>query len=46
MLRFTEVDLQYRLRRAGFLGVRIRRFSGSAGRPGVLLALATRRANN
>lgn len=41
---FTEMDLQYRLRRSGFLGSRIRRFEGEGG--DVLLALAVRRAHN
>lgn len=42
--RFTETELQYRLRRAGFRGVRMRRLaSGVAER---LLAVATRRASN
>lgn len=43
-IRFTEMDLQYRLRRSGFLGARIRRYSGEGG--DVLLALAVRRAHN
>jgi SAM-dependent methyltransferase len=45
-LRFSEVDLQYRLRRAGFRSVRIRRIAAAAGRGPLLLAVATRRANN
>jgi len=45
-LRFLETELQYRLRRAGFLGLRIRRFEGDDTRPGALLARASRRANN
>lgn len=43
---FTETDLQYRLRKAGFAGVRFRRFAGSAARPDMLLAMAVRRGNN
>lgn len=45
-LRFSEVDLQYRLRRAGFRAVRIKRIPASAGRGSLLLCVATRRANN
>ena len=45
-LRFTEVDLRYRLALAGFRGVRFRRFDGSVGRTPVILAVARRRANN
>ncbi len=41
---FTEMDLQYRLRRSGFLGARIRRFEGEGA--DALLALAVRRAHN
>ena len=44
--RFHEIELQYRLRRAGFQGVRIRRFAECEERPESLLALAVRRANN
>jgi len=44
-LRFTEAELQYRLRRAGFRGLRIRRFPGGPA-PDGLLCLAVRRANN
>lgn len=43
---FTEVDLQYRLRKAGFMGIRLQRFAGDAAGPDVLLAVASRRANN
>lgn len=45
-LCFLETELQYRLRRAGFLGVRIRRFEADDERPGALLARASRRAVN
>lgn len=45
-LVFTEVDLQYRLRRAGFQGVRLKRFGVDRPGPDRLLAVATRRANN
>jgi SAM-dependent methyltransferase len=45
-LRFLETELQYRLRRAGFLGLRIRRFEADDTRPGTLLARASRQANN
>jgi SAM-dependent methyltransferase len=45
-LRFTEVELQYRLRRAGFRGVRLRRFAGPESRPERLLCVASRRASN
>lgn len=44
-LTFTETDLQYRLRRAGYLGMSLRRFEGG-GRGDRLLAVAMRRANN
>ena len=46
MIGFHEIELQYRLRRAGFDGVRIRRFDASQGRPGALLCTAARRADN
>lgn len=39
-LRFQELELQYRLRRAGFRGLRIRRVEPS------LVCMAVRRANN
>lgn len=45
-LRFSEVELQYRLRRAGFRGVRIRRVGAGAFRGDILLAVAARRADN
>ena len=45
-VRFTETDLQYRLRKAGFAGVRLRRFAASATRPEMFLAMGVRRANN
>jgi len=45
-LRFLETELQYRLRRAGFLGLRIRRFEADDTRSGILLARASRQANN
>jgi len=41
-----EVDLQYRLFRTGFQGIRIRRFSADAQQPDMLLCMAIRRANN
>ena len=42
-----EVELQYRMRRAGFRGVRILRLEATAGAdPDRLLCLAVRRANN
>jgi SAM-dependent methyltransferase len=44
--RFHEIELQYRLRRAGYRGVRIRRFHGDDERAETLLCTATRRANN
>lgn len=45
-LRFSEVDLQYRLRRVGFGGVRIRRLPAGCGRAERLLAIAARRGEN
>jgi SAM-dependent methyltransferase len=45
-LSFLETELQYRLRRAGYLGLRIRRFESDDTRPGTLLARASRRAHN
>jgi SAM-dependent methyltransferase len=45
-LSFLETELQYRLRRAGFLGVRIRRFEADDERAGALLARASRHAFN
>lgn len=45
--RFHELELQYRLRKAGFLGVRMRRIGASAEDDGEsLLVLATRRELN
>ncbi len=46
MIGFHEIELQYRLRRAGFDGVRIRRFDAAEGCPGALLFTAARRADN
>lgn len=43
---FHEVELQYRVHRAGFLGLRIRRFAASDDRLGTLLCMAVRRASN
>jgi hypothetical protein len=43
---FHEVELQYRLQRAGFQGIRIRRFSAGRGQSGTILCMAVRRANN
>jgi SAM-dependent methyltransferase len=43
---FTETELQYRLRRAGFRGVRMRRLSAGSDAPERLLSVATRRASN
>ena len=45
-LTFQELELQYRLRQAGFQGIRIRRFPDRSGEPACLLALAVRRACN
>jgi SAM-dependent methyltransferase len=45
-LRFSEVDLQYRLRRAGFRGVRTRRLPAACGRAERLFAIAARRGDN
>lgn len=44
MLRHHEAELQYRLTRAGFQGIRLRRFVASES--DTLLAVATRRALN
>ena len=44
--RLTEMELQYRLARVGFQGVRIERFPFDRSGAGVLLSQATRRANN
>jgi len=41
-----EVELQYRFRRAGFQGVRIRRLTGGGGSESRLLGLAVRRGMN
>jgi SAM-dependent methyltransferase len=46
ILSFHEVELQYRLRRAGFRGVRIRRFDEGRGAPAALLCTGARRADN
>ncbi len=46
MIGFHEIELQYRLRRAGFDGVRIRRFDAEEGCSGALLGTAARRADN
>jgi SAM-dependent methyltransferase len=46
ILGFHEVELQYRLRRAGFRGVRIRRFEDAGDGRGSLLCTAARRADN
>ena len=46
LLRFHEVELQYRMRRAGFRGLRIRRFAGVEPSRDALLCVATRRADN
>jgi hypothetical protein len=43
---FHEVELQYRLRRAGFQGLRLRRFRGEHGEEDVILGMAVRRALN
>ena len=43
-LELHEIELQYRLRRSGFVGVRIRRLDSPHGP--CLLCLAVRRANN
>jgi len=45
-LAFTEAELQYRLRRAEFRGLRIRRFPSRDGAPDGLVCLAVRRAAN
>jgi SAM-dependent methyltransferase len=45
-VRLQEMELQYRLRKAGFRGIRIRRVDGGEGDPPRLLGLAVRRANN
>ena len=44
--QFHEIELQYRLRRVGFQGVRMRRFDPDDERPESLLCMAVRRANN
>ncbi len=44
--RIHEVELQYRLRRAGFQGVRIRRFPAVADEGDTLICMAVRRASN
>lgn len=46
LLRFHEVELQYRMRRAGFRGLRIRRFTGVEPSRAALLCIASRRADN
>lgn len=44
--RLHEVELQYRLQRAGLQGVRLRRFAGDLDRPDTLLSMSVRRASN
>jgi SAM-dependent methyltransferase len=44
--RFHEIEVQYRLRRAGFQGVRIQRFPPTHGHPESLFSVAAKRANN
>ena len=44
--RFHEIEVQYRLRRAGFRGVRIRRLTAGDNHPEILFCHASRRANN
>ncbi len=44
--RIHEVELQYRLRRTGFQGVRIRRFPAVADEGDTLICMAVRRASN
>ena len=46
LLGFHEFELQYRLRRAGFRGVKVRRFEDRGGDPEALLCTAARRADN
>lgn len=43
---FHEVELQYRLRRAGFQGLRLRRFRREIHEPDTILCMAVRRALN
>jgi hypothetical protein len=43
---FHEVELQYRLRRAGFQGLRMRRFRREIHEPDTILCMAVRRALN
>jgi len=43
--RFHEVELQYRLQRAGFQGIRLRRVTDDAGAARIV-AVGVRRANN
>jgi len=43
---FHEVELQYRLRRAGLQGLRLRRFQGLDGEVDTILCMAVRRALN
>ncbi len=43
---FHEVELQYRLRRAGFQGLRLRRFRREPGMAETILSMAVRRACN
>jgi hypothetical protein len=43
---FHEVELQYRLRRAGFQGLRMRRFRQEIHEPDTILCMAVRRALN
>ncbi len=44
--RIHEVELQYRLRRAGFQGVRMRRYPAVADEGDTLVCMAVRRASN
>jgi hypothetical protein len=43
---FHEVELQYRLRRSGFQGIRLCRFRGQDGEADTILCMAVRRALN
>jgi hypothetical protein len=44
--RLHELEWNYRLRRAGFLGVRLRRFEGNLDHAAAILCMAVRRALN
>ena len=44
--RFHEIELQYRMQRVGFQGIRVRRFEARDDRPATLFCIAARRANN